>query len=65
MLCYKDRTFCNERCVNTDCNYKLSEDDMKNADEMNIDVCLAFLRGTDSCVGYIGPKNKNQAERKS
>lgn len=55
MLCYKDKTFCNQRCANTACTNNFNEDVLVQAKSWwrgeEPPVCFANLK-TDGC-GFV------------
>ena len=55
MLHFKDRTFCNERCGNNNCSYRLSDEDRKNAADMALDISFAAMLDAEDCPGYMPP----------
>lgn len=61
MICFRDRTFCNAKCSNTDCSIKLTQQVFKDAARWwgNDNAPIAIGDRSDGCTGYkpIGEEN--------
>ena len=54
MICYRDRSYCNEiKCQNTDCSRRVTVKIMLGATEANLPIRYAAFRDTELCVGFI------------
>lgn len=62
MICFKDKTFCNAKCSNTDCSIKLTEQVFKDAGGWwgDNDAPVATGDRSAGCTGYkpIGEENQ-------
>ena len=62
MICYRDKTFCSQKCANTECSRNLTDTVMADARRWwsgcagDLPIDIADLK-TDSC-GYL-PKEKS------
>lgn len=58
MLCYKDRTFCNSDCINTECYRYYDEGVAQDARNFGLPVALADFHKT--CDYYLPPRPKKE-----
>lgn len=54
MICFKDRTFCNAKCSNTECSIKLTDQVFKDAAVWwgNNNAPVAMGDRSHGCTGY-------------
>ena len=60
MFSYKDMTFCNSDCTNTECERKLTPEVVNNASHWwgGDDAPIAISNFSNSCESYVGVNNE-------
>jgi len=63
MICYRDMTFCNAECDNTDCHRKLTDEVWANAAKWweGDDAPVAVADFSKNCTIFIIKKDKTNA----
>jgi len=56
MICYRDKTFCNSDCINTDCSRKLTTQVINDAEAWwgGANAPIAITNFATTCESYIG-----------